>query len=321
MIYKIYRIIFLLLITQLINSQSSKENNVYNEIQICESHINTEDYCDTDDIIEYHLNKRCILNNEILILENNLAICKYSLEQINMYKKNGIWEVNDDLDDSNPDDNDSNHDDGICNVLTGKNCSSEKYYLVDKEDEYAIINEINTNGNLYYCEEESKPCTEKEDVGYYVIDEDTVYTCKKSNNLIKCILGSIDRNIKCASNEDIGKLIINSQSNISICLNYVENTSYITELNNENSGNYIISKNPSNDIFIVETGYSFAIISINNNVITLKTDYNNKFKYTYVDVSLNNASTYKILLKGDTCPDSNSNILELECNNTNCKSN
>eukprot|EP00833_Pecoramyces_ruminatium_P011233 jgi/Orpsp1_1/1185265/evm.model.c7180000092984.1 len=77
-----------------------------------------------------------------------------------------------------------------------------------------------------------------------------------------------------------------------ICLNYdsIEEKQYALELNNYNSGNYIVGKNSTEDIFSISGSDTHAIITITDSIVILKTNYSNGLKYIYANIN----SNYKI---------------------------
>lgn len=172
------------------------------------------------------------------------------------------------------------------------------------------------NGKLYYCENENEECDEITEVGYYINDKENAYACKSNGSSIICEKVTITVDPKDGCSNNIGKLIV-LESKLSICLASDKSI----ELNNVNTGNYIV-ENGSNDIFgIVEGGY--AIITVNEKSVILNKEYDNKLKYVYVN---NENKSLKVMEKGNTCPkDASKNnaiksddILELECENGIC---
>lgn len=177
------------------------------------------------------------------------------------------------------------------------------YYLVDPSN-YEVIpnNNYNDSGSLYYCKGETVTCTEQLNIGYYVVDKETIYTCEDKGNGLTCKRNRLtyDASKICKNKpENVGKLFLASEdtTDISICLNGDNDDEGSVVLNTSNSGDYLISKNsdPSINVFgITGSNEKYAIININDKVVTLKSNYKNNLKYVYV-----NDKTNKIMEKGD----------------------
>ncbi|KAL6601962.1 hypothetical protein LY90DRAFT_509679 [Neocallimastix californiae] len=194
------------------------------------------------------------------------------------------------------------------------------YYLIDKSN-YEISS---TQGTLFYCSEENKACDEINKIGYYVVDKNTIYTCKLDNvNGFYCIKENLTKDDNQCDEQHIGKLYSkNSSDIISLCLNYDDDTSSLqpeaisVDLTNNNiSENYIIKKN-SDNIFNLDEGENYALINIKNKVITLNPNYKNGLKNVYID-----KSTYKVVEKSETVNLEPRNILEINCVNAKCSDN
>ncbi|KAL6611167.1 hypothetical protein U3516DRAFT_551614 [Neocallimastix sp. 'constans'] len=194
------------------------------------------------------------------------------------------------------------------------------YYLVNKNNKNSIIKNNGINGNLYYCKEEKVPCNEINELGYIVIDINNVYTCALYGSEIKCSKGAISAT-ECNEN-NIGKLFLLNEK-INICLIYYGSNSFSIEINNANTGEYVVYKSDtSNNLFGTSNEKPYAIISINDKSILLNKKYSNGLKYTYVNKDGSSVSSmYKVMTKGDACPKTtganpiinDASILELEC--------
>lgn len=182
------------------------------------------------------------------------------------------------------------------------------YYLVDKED-YSISKD---EGNLFYCQSEDTACTELYDIGYFVMDKDTIYSCREGRNGIECSRSEVTEQDDTCNAASIGKIFLN-QGKLSICLNYDNEKDYFVELNVSNSGNYIIGKDSSNLFGLSNEKY--AIVNIKDKIVTIHRTYQNNLKYVYANMS----NKLKIFEKGDTCPTDISNLLELDCFEGKCK--
>eukprot|EP00833_Pecoramyces_ruminatium_P013887 jgi/Orpsp1_1/1187919/evm.model.d7180000061158.1 len=168
-------------------------------------------------------------------------------------------------------------------------------------------------GSLYYCATEGQNCNEILDLGYYIIDETLGYVCQSISEEVSC--RNIEIGTTCESANDVGKIIYASNK-ISLCLNYVAGAAnqLSIELNATNSGNYILPKN--NDNIFGLSSDQYALINVNDKVITLNKKYDNKLKFVYANTDSN-----KIIEKGDTCPKTkdatpkwnDEKILEMNC--------
>ncbi|KAL6632904.1 hypothetical protein U3516DRAFT_497836, partial [Neocallimastix sp. 'constans'] len=155
-------------------------------------------------------------------------------------------------------------------------------------------------------------CEQITEAGYYIIDNDNVFSCKIDDTL-KCdketIKTETSETVDC-SNKNGQLMIFGSQ--LLICLSedkYIEISS--------NSGNYVV-KGASIQFGIEENAY--AIINVNENYVKLNTQYRNNLAYIYVNILCDNPSTtYKIMDKNASCPQKSDgnfnfdNILELFC--------
>lgn len=201
-----------------------------------------------------------------------------------------------------------------CTVSNGSNCNSNSYYLVDSEDNNKIINNNNKYGYLFYCSNENMACTRISDVGYYVVDSSIIYDCLSSNTGILC---KLDNYYEECNNDSIGKIIYKDKK-LSICIN----NEIIVDITTTSKSDYVVSKGNGNIFISSNDEEDYAIISINEQVVTLNTKYSNGLKYVYVNKGSN--GNYKVMKNTDTCPKNNSNIiendiLELECTNGKCK--
>lgn len=187
-----------------------------------------------------------------------------------------------------------------CDVVSGVSCTDGSYHLKNTE--------------LFYCEKQGDPCQSVSDVGYFIVDETTIFFCKKNGITLECgSLANVANEENC-SNALVGEVaMINSQ--LSIC---VSNDTPIP-LTSSNKGTYIVY-GKSGDIFGINgAGKEYGIINVDEKIITLHQNYNNHLKYVYVDQS--ETGKYKVLEKGiSTCPtDKDNGMLELECSNGFCK--
>jgi hypothetical protein len=209
-----------------------------------------------------------------------------------------------------------------CEVLNnGNNCKEKTYYLIDKSDNYHVLED--GIGSLYYCTTEGQNCSEIREVGYYVIDESLgYYVCQALSDEISCHKASFGST--CESLNDVGKIIYASNK-ISLCLNYNEGATIqpSIELNASNSGNYVLPRGNDNVFGLEENQY--AIINVKDRIISLNNNYQNKLKYVYA----NTESNYKIIEKGDTCPKTKTanptwnleKIMEMTCDQGKCTDN
>lgn len=204
-----------------------------------------------------------------------------------------------------------------CDISSGMNCKSNTYYIIDK-----TTNTEADEGSLYFCESDNKACIEKNSIGYYIVDNENIYNCKENGSEMLCSKGTIGST--CDSNSDVGKLYIpDSKTSLYFCLS----SGIGMELNNANTGNYIVERNSNRDIFGLDVTYNRGIISLNDKEVTFNSKYSNKLKYIYA----NKIENYKIMEKTstNTCPTKtggdgkamidNSKIIEYECINGKCK--
>ncbi|ORY34438.1 hypothetical protein LY90DRAFT_673236 [Neocallimastix californiae] len=211
----------------------------------------------------------------------------------------------------------------LCNVFDPTNCISNVYYLVNKQD-HSLINDTGVSGSLYYCSGgETKICEEQTSVGYYFVDPKTVYVCRINNSPFQCTKESIPDERNACTEDNIGKLFVKTgDSTASLCLNYAADTPSVVELNGSAKGNYLVYKNsnPIENVFgITGSNEKYAIVGIQDKVVSLNSTYSNGLKYVYVDATKN-----RVMEKGDkdfpkltgstSDPDEN-NIMELLCNN------
>jgi len=209
-----------------------------------------------------------------------------------------------------------------CDVETGNNCSHNTYYLINENGDIS-----DEEGIVHHCieDESGVSCTKQNDIGYYVINKDTIYTCKKNKEVIICTIGNINNNV--CNEENIGKLFL-SGNKIFICLNY-KSKAYSIELSKNSAGEYIVYKSTtSNELFGTNDENPYALISINENFVLLNTEYARNMKYIYINKDESNESSiFKIMKKGESCPKlsensqviNENNILELQCNEGKCK--
>jgi len=159
----------------------------------------------------------------------------------------------------------------VCDVQLGSNCYSGRYYLV-KKPEYELIEEEYEKGSLFFCASEGSACQEIHQVGYYVIDKETIFSCSKTAADIEvtCEKFSITESESPTCSEDtLGKILANG-GKFYFCLT---NSGNALELSMSNTGNYALSKNDE-DLFSLDSKH-YAIININENIITL----NDKCKF------------------------------------------
>jgi len=197
------------------------------------------------------------------------------------------------------------------------------YYLVSSKD--LSLTEEGESGILYYCTGEKVECERQNDIGYYVIDKETVYTCQEDGIGITCKRSTVTLET-CSNARHIGKLFSSStDTTISLCLNYDTEASTIV-LDGSNTGNYLVYKNvdPKANVFGIHgVNEAYAIIGIQDKVVRLNSTYSNGLKYVYAD-----SSTNRIMEKGDknypkvtgSSGEPNEDlIMELLCNNGHCK--
>lgn len=158
-----------------------------------------------------------------------------------------------------------------CDVVTGKNCVSGMYYLIQKP-EYTVIEEEYEKGTLFLCSNENEACQEVNQVGYFVIDKTAIFSCSFNEESIEieCEKYSLsDSESLTCYDENLGKILTNN-SKFFIC---VTNSGTAIELNITNAGNYILAKNDE-DIFGIGAK-TYAIVNVNEHTITL----NDKCKF------------------------------------------
>jgi len=151
-----------------------------------------------------------------------------------------------------------------CDVLTGKNCNLNTYYLVNKSRNYAVIEDT---GSLFYCTTENTPCQEIRNIGYYIVNENYIYTCKEYDTEVECSREDIPSQESITTCSAVGKLYKNSNK-LYMCV--FTNTSL--ELNTISSnGNYVIEKDTDN-VFGLSGTETHAIVNIQDKRITLNAD-------------------------------------------------
>lgn len=203
------------------------------------------------------------------------------------------------------------------------------YNLVNKSN-YSIIKDEDDlkEGTLFYCTGDSVQCSEVIDVGYYIVDSSTVYTCQDIGDGLKCTKGGIDENITGCDLSHVGELFLDNNV-ISLCLSYMGSPvkAISIALNNSNSGTYLLEKNadPAKNVFGITGGSDkYAIVKVKDKIVTLFSTYDNQLKYVY-----GNMVSGKVMKREEkTCPtktganagelDTN-NILELFCTGGKCK--
>ena len=155
-----------------------------------------------------------------------------------------------------------------------------------------------------------------------MIDAKTVYTCQDKGSGVRCKKGEVPIGTECTAS-NISQLFVNNEV-ISFCLDTTTNGKI--DLTGANNGNYLVTKNsnPAIDVFgITGINENYAIVSIQDKIITLNVTYTNNLKYVYA-----NKEKVKIMEHGDksTVPLTASNeldedkILELLCKDGRCKS-
>jgi len=190
-----------------------------------------------------------------------------------------------------------------CEVATGANCVVGNYYLVDTETN-TLLSGSGVEGSLYHCEEEKKACTQIIKTGYYVVDEETLYSCQDST----CQMAEY---VDSCTDETTGRVRFH-EDKFYICL--VDTVG--VELTVANNGDYIVQASTGN----IFASTNYALINIKEHVVTLNNDYKNDLKYVYVNKST--AGNYKVMKKGDTCPKTANelaDIMEFKCSNSQCQ--
>lgn len=187
-------------------------------------------------------------------------------------------------------------------------------------------------GNLFYCSGDPVSCNEVTEVGYYVVDASTVYTCKDIGAGLTCTKEAIDETITSCDAASVGKLFMDStggSNNINLCLSNLGSPTkkpLSITLSIGSSGIYLLEKNAdaaANVFGITGSNDQYAIVKVKDKVVTLHSTYDSGLKYVYV-----NAVTSKVMERGDkTCPPKTGttepdedNILELSCSKGKCKS-
>jgi hypothetical protein len=211
-----------------------------------------------------------------------------------------------------------------CSVRDGSNCE-ETYYLIDKQNDYSVLED--GVGTLYQCvrnKNDQITCTENFSIGYFIVDSTRGYYCREEASAINCSLLGDRIKTTATTCSAVGDIIFNSSSNkLFFCQKSSGATTEAIELNSNNSGNYAIPKSTELDIFGLANN-QYALITINDKIITFNNTYKNNLLYVYVNES--QAGKNKLIEKGDTCPkttgssptwDSDS-IVELDCKNGKC---
>jgi len=195
-----------------------------------------------------------------------------------------------------------------CQVTTGVYCKNKTYYRVNKNNNSYILK--NNGSLLYYCVSNAGmasgiKCSKVTDSGYYInINEEKAFSI--SNGV--CTDESIGQ---CFDANDIGKLFIDNNLRISLCLNYGTNIMF-APLNSQVK-NYLLKYKSEQNIYKLSAN-EFALIRSNENSFTQDTTYNYTNNYfTYI-----NPKTSEVLVENgcpDQCFDDPSNILieEYEC--------
>ena len=198
---------------------------------------------------------------------------------------------------------------------------------MNKQD-HSLINDTGVSGSLYYCSGgETKICEEQTSVGYYFVDPKTLYVCRINNSPFQCTKESIPDERNACTEDNIGKLFVKTgDSTASLCLNYAADTPSVVELNGSAKGNYLVYKNsnPIENVFgITGSNEKYAIVGIQDKVVSLNSTYSNGLKYVYVDATKN-----RVMEKGDkdfpkltgsTSDPDEDNIMELLCSSGKCK--
>jgi len=200
-----------------------------------------------------------------------------------------------------------------CIVKTGENCSVDTYYLID---ETTMRKQNQGDGSLYYCENKNESCKKINMPGYYIVDKNNYYICRKDTNrkYTKCEKITLNENNDTC---EVGKMILINKK-LYLCIA----TSSKIPINENNNEVYIMEMSPNENENIFDLNEEQkAIIKINGSEIKLFKNYNNNLRYTYAI-----KSTHKIFNKDkDQLPtDENgkfnkNEIYELICNKGICK--
>jgi len=168
-----------------------------------------------------------------------------------------------------------------CRVNTGVGCKDKTYYLTD--DKY-IINGSSAN-KLFYCAKSGVKCSEVTNIpGYYVNEAiKEYYQCITGGTCSKLITSTNT----CGKSGDNGKIFIDNNMKLAVCLDYRGSKS--VPFNSLNS-NYVLYEGTA--------GYPFTIVKVNENSIVHDLEFNFTQNYfIYIDQITN-----EILQEGG-CPD------------------
>jgi len=137
--------------------------------------------------------------------------------------------------------------------------------------------------------------------GYYINSKDEIYQCVKvsGSEQLECIVHSLTANT-CAKAEDIGKLFIDGNGKLNLCVNYTDKA-YPVLIDSNTSGNYLIQKSDVT-VFGIPNEAN-AIVKVDGNSVAINKNYKyTKDYYVYV-----NKETFAVL-NNNQCP-SHQNML------------
>jgi len=163
----------------------------------------------------------------------------------------------------------------ICNVTDGTNCLPKSYYIL-KNDNSALLNAVDTAGNLYYCETPGSACVAVTDKTGYFVNSDLAnkgtvpyIECADSSGTIACKGITAPTGSTC-ENTTYGTLIIDSTV-VKLCL---DGTNKVAFGDSDTAKNYLVSyssANIYNDV-IVEEG-KYGVVSVNNHAMIINTAF------------------------------------------------
>jgi len=164
-----------------------------------------------------------------------------------------------------------------CRVNTGHNCEDGTYHVVKDKTSFIEGFGADSKGFLYYCEKDNNGrvgCTLIEQPGYYFnLKSLKAFICKLDGSDIKCEdLPTTFLSNKCAQLSDIGKIFIDNNEKIALCLNF--NSVAFSAPLSSTVKNYFITYNESIDTFKLTANTKFGLIKIGKNLITSDVDCN-----------------------------------------------